>query len=158
MIWIWGTNADLSIADDHILNNPIPWTSMADSVAMKGFTVTTTPPPTVYSLEGFIFPGTTDLTVPIPASPNQANGYTPDTVARFSNDLNANTASAWYGANILGTAGTSTAYDAVAYFPANLSGGKVTPGQPNVEVLTDLSDPDGDGVPMIIEDISRTMD
>ena len=103
-------------------------------------------------LLGSIFSGTTDLTVPIPAAPNQANGYTPDTVARFANKLTPNDSASWYGANITGTAGTSTVYSTTEFFPDTLTGGKVTPGQINAYALTDLSDPDGDGVVVVMED------
>jgi len=141
-----GTQADLTAADDHVFTTPLPWATLADSVAMKGFVVPEIGPPV---LEGFIFPGTADLTVPIPPIP--ANGYTPDTVARFAGNSAANNSAAWYGANLFGTAGTSTVYDPVQYFPSTLNGGKVTPGQANITALTDNSDPDHDGVLHIME-------
>lgn len=36
-----GTAADLSTADDHILNTPLPWSALADSASMRGFLATT---------------------------------------------------------------------------------------------------------------------
>ena len=153
-----GTAANRTLPDDHILNTPLPWDTQADSVAMKGFAIPDSDNPT-YRLEGFIFPampatypGTADLTVPIPASPNQARGYTPDTVARFGGNITANSAAAWYGANIEGTAATSTLYKpAPEYFPDTLNAGKVTPGQVNIFELTFDSDTDHDGVVFLME-------
>ncbi len=143
-----GTQANLTLADDHIFNTPVPWGSQADSAAMKGFLATTVNNVTTYTLEGFIFPGTADLTVNI----TNANGYTPDTVARFGGNAATNNAAAWYGANIQGTAATSTVYDPAQYFPtATLVGGKVTPGQINVFPLGDDSDTDNDTVPYLME-------
>ncbi len=151
-----GTQADLRVADDGILNSPVPWDALSDSVSMKGFTTTTVGASTTYSLAGTIpryvigvvtF-STTDLTV----NDTSINGYTPDTVARFGNKLTPNNAAAWYGANLTGTAGTSTVYSTSQYFPNTLTGGKVTPGQANILALTDLSDPDGDGVVDIMEE------
>ena len=143
-----GTQANLTLDDDHIFNTPLPWDSQTDSAAMKGFLATTVNNVTTYTLEGFIFPGTADLTVNI----TNANGYTPDTVARFSGNTAANNSAAWYGANIQGTAGTSTVYEPTQYFPtATLVGGKVTPGQTNISALSDGSDTDNDSVPYLME-------
>jgi hypothetical protein len=144
-----GTDADLNADDDHIFNTPLAWDGISDSVALKAFTVNTTAP--LYTLNGFIFPGTADLSQPIPAAPNEAKGYTPDTVARFGGVLTPNSAAAWYGANISGTGGTSTAYDAEQFFPSTLNGGKVTPGQINVQPILDGDDPDKDGVIHLME-------
>ena len=126
-----GTQADWNLADDHILNTPLPWEELTDSVAMKSFMVTTVNNVTTYSLEGFVFPGTADLTVPIPAAPNQANGYTPDTLARKAGNNAANSAASWFGGNLAGTAGTSTVYDTAQFFPGAFIGGRVTPGEAN---------------------------
>jgi hypothetical protein len=147
-----GTPTDLTLDDDHIFNMPLQiplqWDTQADSVAMKGFLEGTPgPPATVDRFEGWIFPGTPDLSATIPLS----NGYTPDTVGRFAGNNAANSAAAWYGANIQGTAATSTVYSASQFFPSTLIGGEVTPGDTNVAPLTDDSDTDGDGVPYLME-------
>ncbi len=146
-----GTQADLTAADDHVFNTPLSWDSQADSAAMKFFAA---PDDTIpnYRLEGYIFPGTADLTVPIP--PNPATGYTPDTVARFGGNNAANDSAAWYGANIGNgeTSATTTIYNNSQFFPATLVNGKVTPGYANISALTDDSDTDGDGVPYLMEE------
>jgi hypothetical protein len=214
-----GSNTDRreSVPDDAIFNTPLQWSSMADSVAMKGFisaspltitaaagspiaittsvahgmstgasvvisgalgnaaangnwtivvtsnttfTLTGSTSSGAYTSGGMvtfyqagrIFTGTADLTVPIPAAPNQANGYTPDSVARFANKLTPHDAASWYGANITGLGSTSTVYSTTQYFPSTLTSGKVTPGQINSFALTDTSDPDADGVVNIMEE------
>jgi len=147
-----GTQADLTAPDDHIFNTPLSWETQADSAALQVFAVPDDTNP-AYRLEGYIFPGTANLTVPIPPAPNQATGYTPDTVARFNGNNAANDSTAWYGANIGNgeTSATTTAYSTAQYFPSTLVGGKVTPGYANVSALTDDSDSDGDGVPYLME-------
>lgn len=94
------------------------------------------------TLEGFVFPGTADLSVPIPPAPNQANGYTPDTIARFGGNFSANAPAAWY-ANIQGTTGTSTVYEPAQFFPGTLSNGRVTPGQANVSLFAPITPGNG---------------
>jgi hypothetical protein len=133
-----GTDLNMAAVDDHILNLPLQWESMSDSVAMRGYNTALIPP----ALEGFIFPGTADVTQSL---------YTPDTVARFLNNNTANSAAPWYGANLTGTGGTSITYSLTEFFPANLNGGKVTPGQPNIAALTDNSDTDNDGIVYLME-------
>jgi hypothetical protein len=147
-----GTPTDLTANDDRIFNMPpqlpLQWDSQADSVAMLGFVAATPgPPATVDHFEGWIYPGTPNLSATIPLS----GGYTPDTVGRFAGNNAANNPAAWYGANILGTEAKSTVYSTTQFFPSTLIGGKVTPGYTNVAPLTDDSDPDGDGVPYLME-------
>ena len=144
-----GTQANLTAADDHVFNLPLPWDTQSDSVAMKGYLATTLNGITTYTLEGFIFPGTADLTVPIP--PDQATGYTPDTVARFAGSNASNSSAAWYGGDIIENTVSFTEYDPAQYFPSTLNDRKLTPGQTNALALTDNSDTDNDGVPYLIE-------
>ena len=121
-----GTEADHTALDDHVFNYPLKWSRLVDSVAMRGFAV---PDDLIlyYRFEGFIFPGTADLTVPMPAI--TANGYTPDTVARYRGNQEANNGASWYGANIEGTGATSIAYNTFQYFPFTPPAAKSPPAR-----------------------------
>ncbi len=133
-----GTDGNMALPDDHIFNTPVPWETLADSVAMQGYNTNLLPP----ALEGYIFPGTANVTQPF---------YTPDSVGRFLGNNTANSGASWYGANLAGTTSTSIEYSATDYFPSNLHGGQVTPGQANIAALTDDSDTDRDTVPYLME-------
>jgi hypothetical protein len=139
--------------DDHVFDTPLSWASIADGVAIRAFApaepASGNTPAKPARVEGFSFPGVTDLTqanlasVPVVA-------YTPDTVARFRNN-NTSVADAWYGGDVSGTSGTSVIYDTFQRFPADNSDIKVTPGGLNIETVGDFDDRDQDGIPYIME-------
>jgi hypothetical protein len=126
-------------ADDGIFD-ALPSSQLIDSAGVRFWDAAQTPLP---GLVGRVYTGTADLS---------QTGYTPDTLSRLRGNLTANSAAAWYGGDIFGSAGTSTAYDPLQRFPGAFLG-RVTPGVANIpSSSSDAEDPDSDQVPNLLEE------
>ena len=125
-------------ANDGVLDLT-PWSSpVSDAAGLRAWDSTLIPP----GLAGRVYGGV-DLSQPL---------YTPDNLSRRGDNASPNSAAAWYGGDIAGSTGTSTAFDSVQKFPAGFAG-EVTAGRPNVGavVIEDGGDEDNDGVVNLIE-------
>jgi hypothetical protein len=113
----------------------IPWSEIADSLAMRYWNAAPEFPPARF--EGIIY-GPVNLS---------QTGYTPDMAARVRGRLTPLSAGAWFGGDIL----EGTILD-VGGFPAGFAG-SVSPGRLNPADTTYYSaDPDGDGVLTFVEE------
>ncbi len=146
-----------------------PWvggsTGIHDSILLRAY-VPITPPPANpapnYPWEGWSY-GLAHINgalFPAPA----VNFYTVDTIARFRGENTPNDPTAWYGGELRGGDSGSDG-DAEEYLtaaqdpirppvPAGFYG-RLTPGQPNL-IRTANADPDGDGVPNLVEQAINT--
>lgn len=125
------------VADDGVFDS-LNVSQIADSAGVRLWDTSLATP----GLMGRVYSGTADLS---------QSGYTPDTLARHRGNFTSNSAAAWYGGDIVGGSGTSTAYDPNQRFPAGFPGA-VTPGQLNVTLRNDTGDGDGDGVINLLEE------
>lgn len=139
-----------------------PWDGGAagihDSVVLRSYApVTPAPvaPAAFYPYDGWTY-GLADLTSTWFGA-NGAGHYHPETVARFSGEITANSPSAWYGGDLKGGL-TGNERDDTTYAsgagtnppqPAGFTG-RVTPGQPNLP-RTANGDNDTDGRANLVE-------
>jgi hypothetical protein len=146
-----------------------PWQGGAggihDSIMLRSY-VPTVPAPfnpiAPYPWNGWVYglPNLSSTFFPAPAS----LFYHVETIARFRGETTANDPNAWYGGDLTGgvSGNSGTAEDYITStqdptHPPRPAGfwGRVTPGQPNL--IRDFSaDPDGDGVPNLIEQAINT--
>lgn len=124
-----GAGVDLDVDDVNGLDST-PWSSLVDSVGYREYDSAAGHVGVNYALA--------DLS---------RTGYEPDAFARRNGSLTANAADAWYGGSLVDG---SVAFDPAESFGLDPVGG-LTPGKTNLPVTDPGEDPDGDGLPTLLE-------